>query len=67
MSEARILAVWTEDAALSTRMNHELAHYTGQAEFASVIDEAYEAKKAGDVDRATHLFGKAVAHRGGDR
>ena len=61
VSQARIFAVWTEDAALSTRMNHELAHYTGQAEFANVIDEAYEAKKAGDVDRATHLFGKAVS------
>ena len=61
VSEASIFAVWTEDAALSTRMNHELAHYTGQAEFASVIDEAYEAKRAGDLDRATHLFGKAVS------
>jgi len=61
LSEARILAIWTEDAALSTRLNHELAHYTGQAEYASVIDQAYQAKHAGDADLATHLFGQAVA------
>jgi hypothetical protein len=61
LSEARILATWTDDAALSTKLNHELAHYTGQARYASVIDQAYEAKYAGDDDLATHLFGQAVA------
>jgi hypothetical protein len=67
-SEGKILATWTDDAALSTRMNHELAHYTGQAEFASAIDGAYEAKRAGDADEATRLFGTAVAmaHEIGD-
>jgi hypothetical protein len=67
-SEARIRAVWTDDAALSTRINRELAHYTGQAQFATAIDEAYGAKKAGDLELATHLFGTAVsiAHEIGD-
>jgi hypothetical protein len=68
LSEARIRATWTDDAALSTRINRELAHYTGQAQFANAIDEAYAAKQAGDVDLATHLFGTAVsiAHEIGD-
>jgi Mg-chelatase subunit ChlD len=67
-SETKIRAVWTDDAARSTRINRELAHYTGQAQFASAIDEAYEARHAGDTDRATKLFGTAVsiAHEIGD-
>jgi VWA domain-containing protein len=67
-SEARIRAIWTDDAARSTRINRELAHYTGQAQFASAIDEAYEARRSGDLDRATALFGTAVsiAHEIGD-
>jgi von Willebrand factor type A C-terminal domain len=53
---------------LSTRLNHELAHYTGQAEYANAIDGAYDARRAGDLDRATRLFGTAVsiAHEIGD-
>jgi len=68
VSEARIRAVWTDDAARSTRINRELAHYTGQAQFASAIDEAYDARRSGDLDRATKLFGTAVsiAHEIGD-
>jgi hypothetical protein len=61
VSEARIRAVWTDDVELSTRVNLELAHYTGQAEFARAIDEAYAARRAGDVSEATRLFGTAVS------
>jgi von Willebrand factor type A domain/von Willebrand factor type A C-terminal domain len=60
-SEARIRAIWTDDAARSTQVNAELAHYTGQAQYASAIDGAYAARKDGDPDLATHLFGQAVA------
>jgi hypothetical protein len=68
VSEARIRAVWTDDEAKSTRVNHELAHYTGQAEMARAIDDAYTARRSGDVDRATRQFGAAVrlAHEAGD-
>jgi hypothetical protein len=68
VSEARIRAVWTDDEAKSTRVNHELAHYTGQAEMAQAIDDAYAARRAGDVDTATNRFGAAVrmAHETGD-
>jgi hypothetical protein len=60
LGQGRILAVWTEDTALSTKINREVAHYTGQAELAAVIQEGLEARKAGDVDTATAKLGRAV-------
>ncbi len=56
-----MLAVWTADEALSTRINREVAHYTGQAELAEVIQDGLEARKAGDVETATAKLGRAVA------
>jgi len=55
-----VRAVWTEDAALSTRINRAVAHYTGQAELAEVIAEGLEARKAGDLETATMRFGRAA-------
>ncbi|MBB4909259.1 vWA domain-containing protein [Actinophytocola algeriensis] len=60
LGKGRILAVWTEDTALSTRINREVAHYTGQAELAAVIQEGLEARKSGDVETATAKLGRAV-------
>jgi hypothetical protein len=60
LGKGRILAVWTEDTALSTRINREVAHYTGQAELAAAIQEGLEARKAGDVETATAKLGRAV-------
>jgi von Willebrand factor type A C-terminal domain/von Willebrand factor type A domain len=60
LGKGRILAVWTEDTALSTRINREVAHYTGQAELAEAIQEGLEARKAGDVETATAKLGRAV-------
>ena len=60
VAEARILAVWTEDEAKSTRIDHVVAHYTGQAELAQSIQAGLEAREHGDLDRATTLLGKAV-------
>jgi hypothetical protein len=60
LGKGRILAVWTEDTALSTKINREVAHYTGQAELASAIQEGLEARKAGDVETATAKLGRAV-------
>ncbi|HEX5404337.1 MAG TPA: VWA domain-containing protein, partial [Pseudonocardiaceae bacterium] len=54
-------ATWTDDMVLSTRINPEVAHYTGQAELAGVIQEGLEARKAGDLDTATAKLGRAVA------
>jgi hypothetical protein len=68
VAEARILAVWTDDEAKSTKIDHVVAHYTGQAELAQSIQEGLEARAKGDVDKATSLLGKAVkiAHDSGN-
>ncbi len=58
--QARILASWTEDEALSARINSQVAHYTGQAELAQVIQEGLEARAVGDVDKSTRLLGRAA-------
>lgn len=57
---ARILASWTGDEALSARINPQVAHYTGQAELAQVIQEGLEARASGDVEGATRLLGRAA-------
>lgn len=61
LGKAQILAVWTEDDALSTRISPEVAHYTGQAELAVAIQEGLEARKEGRFDQATAKLGRAVA------
>jgi hypothetical protein len=60
LGQGLIKAVWTEDQALSTRINREVAHYTGQAELADAIQEGLEARKAGDEATATFKLGRAV-------
>jgi hypothetical protein len=59
-SQALVKAVWTDDAALSTKINHAVAHYTGQAELAEAIQQGLEARKAGDEATATSRLGRAV-------
>jgi hypothetical protein len=60
VTQALIRAIWTEDGELSTRINPEIAHYTGQAELADVIQEGLEARRAGDDATATFKLGRAV-------
>jgi len=60
LSEARILAIWTDDEAQSTKIERHVAHYTGQAELAESIQEGLEARAKGDIDVATAKLGKAV-------
>jgi von Willebrand factor type A C-terminal domain/von Willebrand factor type A domain len=61
LGQGLVLARWTDDEALSTRINGHVAHYTGQAELAQVIQEGLEARKLGDEDTATSRLGRAVA------
>jgi len=61
LGKGQVLAIWTDDTVLSTKISPEVAHYTGQAELASAIQEGLEARKAGDVETATAKLGKAVA------
>jgi hypothetical protein len=58
--QALVRAVWTDDPQLSTRINREVAHYSGQAELAEAIHEGLEARKAGDERTATARLGRAV-------
>jgi von Willebrand factor type A C-terminal domain/von Willebrand factor type A domain len=60
VAQALVRAMWTDDEQLSTRINAEVAHYTGQAELADAIQEGLEARKAGDVGTATFKLGRAV-------
>jgi hypothetical protein len=61
LGQGLVRAVWTDDEALSTRLSSHVAHYTGQAELAQVIQEGLEARKRGDEDVATARLGRAVA------
>lgn len=60
VAEARILAIWTDDEAKSTKIDKRVAHYTGQAELAQSIQEGLEARAKGDIEVATAKLGKAV-------
>ena len=65
---ALVRAIWTDDERLSTRINREVAHYTGQAELAGVIADGLAARDAGDQATATVKLGRAVqiAHEAGN-
>ncbi|GAA0581683.1 VWA domain-containing protein [Paractinoplanes ferrugineus] len=67
-AQSLVRAVWTEDTALSTRINRQVAHYTGQAELADAIQAGIEARKSGDDRTATIKFGRAaqLAHASGN-
>jgi VWA domain-containing protein len=60
VSQALIRAIWTDDEQLSTHINREVAHYTGQEELREVIQEGLKARKAGDEETATVKLGRAV-------
>ncbi|HKS46506.1 MAG TPA: VWA domain-containing protein [Amycolatopsis sp.] len=61
LGKGQVIAIWTDDTELSTRISPEVAHYTGQAELAGAIEEGLAAQKAGDIERATAKLGRAVA------
>ncbi|BCJ40322.1 VWA domain-containing protein [Actinoplanes ianthinogenes] len=68
-AQSLVRAVWTEDTALSTRINRQVAHYTGQAELAQTIQDGIAAREAGDERTATIKFGRAaqLAHESGNK
>jgi hypothetical protein len=57
---APVVATWTSDATLATRISPQVAHYTGQQEIADSIREGLAARERGDVDQATKLLGNAA-------
>jgi serine/threonine protein phosphatase PrpC len=68
LGQGLVRAIWTDDEALSTKINPRVAHYTGQAELAEAIQEGLEARKQGDEETATAKLGRAVAlaHQSGN-
>ncbi|MEA3214062.1 MAG: hypothetical protein QOJ19_218 [Acidimicrobiia bacterium] len=68
VSAGLVKAIWTDDERLSTRINREVAHYTGQAELAEAIADGLAAHEAGDERTATVRLGRAVqlAHESGN-
>ncbi|WP_030688024.1 vWA domain-containing protein [Streptomyces sp. NRRL B-1347] len=60
LSQGLVRAVWTDDLSASTSINPQVAHYTGQAELAQVIQQGLDARKLGDLDGATAKLGRAV-------
>lgn len=60
LGQGLIKAVWTDDVAQSSKISPEVAHYSGQAELAGVIQEGLAARRDGDLDTATRKLGRAV-------
>jgi von Willebrand factor type A C-terminal domain/von Willebrand factor type A domain len=68
LAKALVKATWSQDANLTTRIDPAVAHYTGQAKLADVIQRGLAAKAGGDERTATVLLGEAakIAHEGGN-
>src|SRR5215207_7027508 len=60
VAQGLVKAKWSDDEGLTTRINPEVAHYTGQTELAEAIQEGLAAKAAGDDETATKKLGRAV-------
>lgn len=59
-AQGLIKAQWSADEQLTTRINPEVAHYTGQTELAEAIQDGLAARAAGDEGTATTRLGRAV-------
>lgn len=55
-----VRAVWTEDIEKSTRINRAVAHFTGQEELATSIEQGLQARRTGDYQIATQRLGRAA-------
>ncbi len=55
-----LVATWTDDETLTSRINAQVAHYTGQEELAAAIQQGLEAREKGDLDSATRFLGRAA-------
>ncbi len=68
LAKALVKAIWSIDTDLTTRIDPAVAHYTGQAQLADVIQRGLAAKSAGDDRTATVLLGEAakLAHDSGN-
>ena len=60
MTQGLVKAKWSNDSEQTTRIDPQVAHYTGQTELAQVIQEGLAAKAAGNEELATTKLGRAV-------
>jgi hypothetical protein len=60
MGEGLVTAMWTTDTALSARISHRVAHYTGQAELAQAVQDGLAARTNGDTAAATAKLQRAM-------
>lgn len=60
-SKALIRAIWTADEERATRITPRVAHATGQAELADLIQDGLARRRAGDATAATDRLGRALA------
>lgn len=60
VAQGLVKAKWSADDSLTARINPEVAHYTGQTELASAIQQGLAAKAVGDDTTATSKLGRAV-------
>lgn len=59
-TQGLVKATWSNNSELTTRIDQQVAHYTGQTELAAMIQEGLAAKAAGDEATATTKLGRAV-------
>ena len=59
LASGNVLAQWTDDLALSTRINPKVMHFTGQQELHELIQGGLSARAAGDEAAATARLAKA--------
>jgi hypothetical protein len=55
-----VTVTWSDDARMTTRIDPQVAHYTGQAELATATREGFEALERGNAQEATVKLGKAM-------
>ncbi|QIK76556.1 vWA domain-containing protein [Nocardioides piscis] len=60
VAQGLVKATWSNDSELTAKIDKQVAHYTGQAELAAMIQEGLAAKSAGDDATATTKLGRAV-------
>lgn len=60
MAQGLVKAKWSADDLLTASISPEVAHYTGQTELASAIQQGLAAKSIGDDATATSKLGRAV-------
>lgn len=59
-AQGLVKATWSNNSELTTRIDQQVAHYTGQTELAAMIQEGLAAKASGDEATATTKLGRAV-------